>query len=506
MASTFDKIQWWPIWPTLYLPYLIYSTINNGPNVFRVISIVIIGAWFIGAWYNHFSKGKLLMFFDGIEDEDQEDFSLPASFSELARERPLSSDLQTAIEEGLENPDILKKVISNLEVDEITEFDDAVAICTALQENLNSPNTNWKTLSKLLQSPGSQEVYTLFYQQGLPLVHRIYQRETAQSKIDSPLEVLLLLKIIAMYGYEAGFSDLSRATQNSHLNDHFMWGSIFSNTNSNDPDIKKLIKKLSSPLPSDFSSIAFLDWMNEWCLEEKIKTHPFSSDEGIKRLEEYLSNPDSDYFSYANSAVVAIPFLKHKKVSSLLAMGRDHPDQNVRLEVAWASAKLKIPNGIRDLAMATGDWKTGASAVDYMRELGLNDEIPKEVLEDKFFEKCIMARWLAHPNELTKYPDSLDIIDHREIFWPATGKKEKQTLFLWKLDDDEGISWSGSSTWALFSSATKANPILDLYSMYNSWHMSANGLENAPESFSDLETGREILQTANPDEDWKAQP
>lgn len=161
-----------------------------------------------------------------------------------------------------------------------------------------------------------------------------------------------------------------------------------------------------------------------------------------------------------------------------------------------------MPEGIRELAAATLDWKTGATAKSYLEELGLADEIPPAAVDPGLVALSEMARWLAHPCELARLPHSLTILDQRELRWPATGKRELQTLLHWKLDEDEGISWTGSNTWALFSSAKPDIPIPDLYAMYNSWEMQANGVPEAPESFSDLESGRTILLGANPDVKW----
>jgi hypothetical protein len=141
-----------------------------------------------------------------------------------------------------------------------------------------------------------------------------------------------------------------------------------------------------------------------------------------------------------------------------------------------------------------------------MEELELHDEIPAEAMDPKHVALSDMANWLAHPNELGEFPDSLTIVDQRELSWPATGEHELQTLLHWKLKDDEGVSWTGSTTWALFSSAEPGMPILDLYAMYNSWEMRANEVPGAPESFSDLEAGRRILIEANPGEDWSPRP
>jgi hypothetical protein len=141
-----------------------------------------------------------------------------------------------------------------------------------------------------------------------------------------------------------------------------------------------------------------------------------------------------------------------------------------------------------------------------MEELDLQDRVPPEALDPKHAALAEMADWLAHPNELGAPPDSLTIIDQRELFWPAAGKRELQTLFRWEHGGDAGACWTGSATWALFSQANADQPVRDLYAMYHSWHMAANDLPGAPENFSDLEPGRKILSDANPGQNWSPRP
>jgi hypothetical protein len=315
-------------------------------------------------------------------------------------------------------------------------------------------------------------------------------------------DLFQLMRVLVAYGYEPAFHDIAEASRNTVFSDDYWWVGVFNNINEELPASASFCSQLANPLPKDFARVAFLDWANRVCIESKSTKHPFDSLEGIAALEEFLAGPDPENFSYAVSATAAIPFITNSKRDSLLVLSRDHPDPAVQLEAAWAKARLKIPDGIVELSAAALDWRVGAKARRYMEDLGLRDEIPPAALDKKFVAKSRMADWLAHPQELGRLPDSLELLDQRELRWPATGEVELQSLLHWKLGDDEGISWTGSSTWALFSIAEPDMPILDLFAMYNSWEMSANKVEGAPESFSDLDAGREILVRANPGMEW----
>lgn len=381
---------------------------------------------------------------------------------------------------------------------------DATAICAALQDCIGETESHLKALCSLLVNPGSAKVYRIFSEQALPLLHQIFIRRRSDVGKKDASNLLEILTLLVAYGHLPAFPDIADASRDPKFCSNYRWVSIFNQVNKEDPDFIRLVSLMVDPIPDDFARVAFLDWANEGCINSTISDHPFDSDAGEAALEKFLSNSDPEEFSYAVSAAVAIPFIHRSKRGSLLALSRDHPDPKVQLETAWALARMKLPNGIRDLSNATLDWRIGATARRYMEQLGLRDEIPPAALDRKHAAIAKMAEWLAHPQELGHYPDSLTILDQRELHWPATDRKELQTLLHWKLREEDGVSWTGSTTWALFSSAETNMPILDLYAMYNSWEMRKNEVLGAPESFSDLETGRDILVRANPTEAWEA--
>lgn len=502
MASKFDRIQWHPFLPTLFLAYYVWRISERGLTTLGIIGGSVVLIWFLGAWYNLFSKGNLLRWFDSTDEDEDSLPEVPASFSAIEKSGVPLTPLQRAISDGLAGRKELREALRELEIESVDYERDATAICAALRDCEGNPATPWEDLVSLVDRPGSARVYRIYLQQALPIAHRIFLRDRKTADKDSAGKLLSILRLFTAYGYHPAFRDIALASRDPLFCEEYRWVSLFSNANNEDPDSLKLNLLLAKPLPKGFARIAYLDWSNQWCIEATLANHPFDSDEGVAALEELLAETDPEKTSHAVSATAAIPFLSHAKRDFLLLLARGHADPDVRLESAWAAARLKMPEGVRDLAAATLDWKTGAKAKRYMEELGLNDEIPAHALDPKHDALCEMARWLAHPCELGRFPDSLTIVDQRELHWPATGKRELQTLLHWKLADDEGISFTGSCTWALFSCAEPDMPLLDLYAMYNSWQMQANKLPDAPESFSDLESGRAILIRANPDMEW----
>ena len=467
-----------------------------------LIGFFVVLFWFLAAWYNLMSGGRFVRWLDSSEDEEDSLPEIPASFADIENSGTPLTLLQRAISDGISGRKDLSDALRELDLEKVEYERDAIAICSALQDCEGNPVLEWKEIASHIERPGSARVYRVFMERGLAIAHRLFLRDRKNAGKDQVSGLLSVLRMFVAYGYAPAFPAIGEASRDPVYCSDYRWVSIFNNADKDDPDALKLNRLLAEPLPDGFARIAYLDWSNQWCIESTLGSHPFDSDAGVAALEEMLGECDEEKNSHATSAACAVAFLTHSRRDFLLELARNHEDPNVRLESAWAAARLKIPDGIRDLSQATLDWRMGATARRYMEELGLGDEIPPSARDPMHVAISKMAEWLAHPNELGRFPDSLTVLDQRELEWPATNKRELQTLLHWKLEEEEGISWTGSSTWALFSAAEPGMPLLDLYAMYNSWEMRANDVPDAPESLSDLEVGRLILVRANPDMEW----
>lgn len=505
MSSKFDRILWFPLWPTLLAFYHIWLFSERGPSTMRIIGATVIALWFFGAWCNAFTRGRLVAWMNADHDDDPLP-EIPTSYAAYAADLDSPSLLQQAIADGLAGRRDLADAIRDLELSEIDSADDATAVVVALEDSFDNNTADWRDLTPLLGIPGSSEIYTIFYHQALPVLLRLFRdnsREPEQELVD---DLLLAIRQFTAYGYSPAFRDIAAASRDPRLSESSWWELIVRAANDEDPDAIRLMETLAEPLPENFAGVAYLDWCNQWSIEGVIPCHPFDTDPGVTRLHHHLTDPDPDHATHAISAAAATAFLKHPDRDRLLELARNHSDPPVRLEASWAMARLRIPGGDRELAAATLDWRIGRRAVEYLEELDLQELVPADALTPRHSALADMADWLAQPNELGRPPETLAIIDQRELFWPAAGKRELQTLFRWKLGKDEGACWTGSSTWILFSQARADQPVLDLYAMYHSWHMAATDHPDAPESFTDLVAGHRILTNANPGQNWTAQP
>src|SRR5690606_38201289 len=139
----------------------------------------------------------------------------------------------------------------------------------------------------------------------------------------------------------------------------------------------------------------------------------------------WLRDTDPEYFSYAHSATAALPFIGNPPRDELLQLAMDHPDLGVSLEAAWASAKVGMERGIRQLSRYARNINSAATAIQLLTELGREDAIPPEALDADFQAMAEMVQWLSHPNEFGEPPAKIALYDTREIFWPPTNDRRQ---------------------------------------------------------------------------------
>jgi hypothetical protein len=506
--SVWDRIQWNPLIPGAALAWWLWrmNTWEWQMSWFRFIGFVVICAWFLGAVANLLTRGKFLAWMS--PDDDEAEFQLPKTLAGFSRRSKATSPLISALHTGVTQPEKMKEALEPFLVKPVESKMDAIAVITAYQELSQIDNPSTAHVMDLFHKPGSQTAYNYFHQIGLPLVH-----DRLRALKDSPLhepefdnEELKAIALLTIYSYSPAFPDICDRAQDPRLVESYMWGRIFSAGDEDNEDFLELLKSLGEKLPCGFASVALLDRCNDLCLNEKLSFHPFSSDAGIQRLEEFIRDKDPEHHSYAVSAASALPHIAHPGVESLLLLGSRHPDPNMVVETAWAGAKMRLEPYILLLTDLTKDWKTGHRAMKFLRELNLENHIPKEALDSRHVATCAVADWLQHPNELTRLPDILEIVDHRTIYWPPSNTQSCVSLIRWTLDEETGIAMTGgTTTWCFLSSDFSDWPPLDIYSQHCNWELRRSQLAGAPKDYSNLSFGRKLLQEMNPLEDWQPQ-
>jgi hypothetical protein len=394
------------------------------------------------------------------------------------------SVFQKAIERGLAKGDV-KSSLDELGDYNVKSAADARAICNALRElsgrpyNADKYEGDVRSLVGIFQEvEPDTDACEVLREEGTPELIRMVDHLRPHPVSGFGGEMMFILKILAMYTTESGARKIIEFAQAGVEPDGYMWAVIFQNFTAEHPETERVFAALSDPLPEGFMAVGLLDAANAALIGEAGFRHPFDSETGQLRLKAWLQDTDEDHFSYAHSATAAIPFISQPACDVLLEIALQHPDSSVRVEAAWAGAKAGNPSGFKQLGDFCLDWRTAAMAVRYLKELGREDVIPDKTQEPEFFALASFAEWLAHPNELGRYPDKLEIVDHRMLKWPP--EREEKPFWLIKYtnaasnaleEESSECGLVGSMTFCLFSYNLTERPPEDGYAVHCYWEL-----------------------------------
>jgi len=335
----------------------------------------------------------------------------------------------------------------------------------------------------------------------LPEASTLFEHFLARRGEESQETALILLRLLIAFGGPAEGERLARAARLPLLPDHPEWEEVFAEFTESHPAWSVVSAALADPLPPGFIAVAFLDTLNDLAVAGQLDRHPFASEEGCRRLEGWLRHSHPELYSYALSATTALPFVGRRDRERLLPLARRHPDEEVRLEAAWVAAATGDESGVRDLAGWALDIRRSRQACQYLHELQREDAIPESAKSPDFEAVAALTAWLALPEQFGVYPDRVEIIDRRELFWPPAGERIELRLLHYSLEVDgyieEGVGIVGEMTFALIDRSTVQLPLEDIYGLYCAWEMAYNNSPDAPEDWSP-EAGRAILARHNP--------
>ena len=402
-----------------------------------------------------------------------------------------------------QNTDVdLSDLLRELDETEVKSREEAEAICELLAssptDRSKSSFSQLHALTGLFQDVASEEAFQPLRDRGIPQLCRIYDELSPPDGNGDVDDLMFVLKILAMYRTSAGTDRVIAAARQPLQPDDYMWSIIFEQYHDEHPHHARLLDALRTPLPSGFLAVALLDCANAYAIGGAEGHHPFDSAAGKQKLRAWLSNADRDEFSYAHSATASLPFISNPERDQLLALAMDHPDTNVQLEAAWASAKLGSEAGLKVLVRYSRDPKHSSIACRYLSELGHEDAIPEETRDPDFAAMAEFANWLAHPTELGRAPDAMEIVDRRELAWPPDGEERTLWLIKYRAEDaesgdvDEDCGLVGSTTFCLFSYKIGHRPPEDAYAIHCAWEMQTRNLikeydrREIEERFADL--------------------
>ncbi|MBA2116770.1 HEAT repeat domain-containing protein [Bremerella alba] len=398
-----------------------------------------------------------------------------------------SSPLRRALKRGLKPGGDLVEELRGLDDYVISSKNDALAVCRALEtlpgdrsQNTRHFSTPLHELTGLFQDVDGKQcpAFDVLYEEGLPELIRIFDEIVEDASEEEIDDLLYVLKILAMYGSFEGAQKIVEAAQMEINCDAYMWHVILSTFSEDHPQRDFVLKALSDPLPSGFLAIGLLDSANGAAIHGTLEEHPFDSPGGTQMLTQWLQDTDPEKFSYAHSATAALPFISNPARDQLLALAMDHADSGVQLEAAWAAGKLGRETGLKVLAQFCLDVNHSDMAQRYLEELDRAELIPSDAQDEAFQAKAEFSNWLSHPNELGRAPDSLEIVDHRQIAWPPEGQPQPMWLIRYTLHDETGLEEDdvdcglvGSMTWCFFCYKMDQRPPEDVYAIHAYWEM-----------------------------------
>jgi hypothetical protein len=369
------------------------------------------------------------------------------------------SRLQLALERGRQPGESLSVELAGICSYSVKSAADAEAICGLLEQLLqeNSASGGWdlRATMELFENVADTEcsAYAVLSERGISLLVHFVDSVLNSSADHDAGDVLTAIKILVIYGTEQSTDAVVRAAQKPIDPSSYKWGELLRLYTEDHPEREQLYRALSDPLPRDFLAVALLDSATAAHLRGVKEPHPFDSAAGVKQLRDWLTDVGEDLFSYAVSATSTLAFITHDERDALLTLAFKHPSREVQLEAAWVAVRLGHSAGIKLLVDACLDPNYSNKAQQYLTELGHREAIPAGLDHPDFHAKARFSQYLANPRQLDRAPDELEIVDHRELYWPPAGKLKQLWLMRYRikrqkarLDDTVGIGIYGSIT------------------------------------------------------------
>lgn len=93
--------------------------------------------------------------------------------------------------------------------------------------------------------------------------------------------------------------------------------------------------------------------------------------------------------------------------------------RRIRTEAAYALARLGEREGEDALLTLAAEPGSRLRVLAYADELGILDKVADEWRTDVARAEATLAAWLSEPTQLGLPPTSLELLDHRALFWPG---------------------------------------------------------------------------------------
>ncbi len=398
-----------------------------------------------------------------------------------------SSALQTAIKNGLRNGD-MPESLRQLQDYPVHTAADARAICRALRE-LSNRKLSEKVyvqavlaLSEIFQNVDGHDTpaFRVLYKNGLPELLRFYDRRREHADGSELRELVFFLRILLLYGAPEAVDRLLIASRCENASRSYYWTKIFELLAKGHPDGEEIFSALSSSISNESFADTLLNGANLAALQSNLIVHPFDSAAGHQFLQEALEK-STPFYSTAISAARAIPFVSNPTSNHLLSIGLEHPIGHVQAAAASSAARMGSQPALKWLVRFCQNPSYSKLARNYLVELNRQELIPIECSLESFAILEQFSAALQNHRELGRAPDSLAVVDKRELQWPPDCSTRKIWLIQYVVKDPNGIGddeieigLHGGVSWRTVGYESKQRPPEDLYA----FHCSSDALQS----------------------------
>lgn len=287
------------------------------------------------------------------------------------------------------------------------------------------------------------------------VVRKWVRENTSDAVSEAEADAVFSVVVTLIYNFdeEAGAIVLELIERGFAV-DHASWEDVLESLDPEDGMFEEVVAGLRKELPGGAMGVILMHWASHRMLDENwAGAHLFDSGAGAELLRGYLESGTS-YDAYR--AAFALGFVSDEVREGLVDLGLANPDAEVRLEVAWSDVKTGGEVGVKVLAEACLDLEFSRIAVEYLEGFEKADTVPAAAREPDFVAKAEMVEWLKHPKELGEMPESIEVFDTREIYWPPAEEKVVVWLmkFSYRFDENEplktGYGMVGGMTWSSF--------------------------------------------------------
>lgn len=403
-------------------------------------------------------------------------------------------------------PAEFSKNIARLERAGLQNIAEAEAYCARLKDyaaGLSAGNENaayLHPLVSLFQESRTPEVEQVLREQGLPVLPRLYAlvRDHLPEQSEDGLFILKMMVVFAES--KDGSQWLLEAVRDNYGSESYVWGVIFEHLTSEHPWTKDVCDAVRQQPPEAFCGVCALDLANELAETHGVP-HPFETEAGLERLQEWLESDDPDEESYAESAIQACALLKHPQADTLLHEALEHDSETVQLAVAGILAQrgeAMAFDKLRELATFP-PLSSRASLV--LTDLKREDLIPEETRQPDFQALASICAWLSHEENFGEIPDEVELYAQKRIFWPPTNDEREFRFFRYNYVadcqgdqgvDEVGVGVVGSETCSLVGHTHPGMPTEEILALHCCWELQLRGDPRAPGLLS-IDEGLSLL-------------